>query len=56
VEQLMKQMGDRLPLILDGGETGATLASTIVDLEDDQWRILREGAVSEKDIRKALED
>ena len=56
VEQLMKQMGDRLPLILDGGETGATLASTIVDLEDDQWRILREGAVSEKEIRATLED
>ena len=56
VEQLVKQMGDRLPLILDGGETGATLASTIVDLHEDQWRILREGAVAEKDIRKVLED
>ncbi len=54
-EQLVKQMGDRLPLILDAGETKATLASTIVDLHDDQWRILREGVVSEKEIRKALE-
>ncbi len=56
VEQLTKQMGERLPLILDGGETGATLASTIVDLQGEQWRILREGVVAEKDIRKALED
>lgn len=54
-EQLVKQMGDRLALILDAGETKATLASTIVDLHDDQWRILREGVVSEKEIRKALE-
>jgi tRNA threonylcarbamoyl adenosine modification protein (Sua5/YciO/YrdC/YwlC family) len=55
-EQLVKQMGDRLPLILDAGETKATLASTIVDLHDDQWRILREGVVSEKEIRRALEE
>jgi len=56
VDQLVKQMGDRLPLILDGGETGATLASTIVDLQGEQWRILREGVVAEKDIRATLED
>jgi len=56
VEQLVKQMGERLPLILDGGETGATLASTIVDLQGEQWRILREGVVLEKSIRKAIED
>ena len=55
-EHLVKQMGDRLPLILDGGETGATLASTIVDLRSDEWRILREGTLVEKDIRKALEE
>ncbi len=54
-DQLVKQLGDRLPLILDGGETGAILASTIVDLHDDKWRILREGAVSESDISAALE-
>ncbi len=54
-DQLIKQMGDRLPLILDGGETHATLASTIVDLRGDQWRIVREGLLSEKDIRAALQ-
>ncbi len=54
-EQLVKQMGDRLPLILDGGETGASLASTIVDLRGEVWRILREGTVHEKEIRKILE-
>lgn len=55
-EQLVKQMSDRLPLILDAGETGATLASTIVDLSGDQWRILREGTVKEDDIREALDN
>ncbi len=55
-EQLIKQMGERLPMILDGGESKAALASTIVDLRGDDWRILREGIISEKDIRKAIED
>jgi tRNA threonylcarbamoyl adenosine modification protein (Sua5/YciO/YrdC/YwlC family) len=54
-QQLMKQLGDRLPLVLDIGETGVSLASTIVDLRDDHWRILREGAISESEIRAALE-
>ncbi len=53
-EQVVKQMGDRLPLVLDAGNTGASLASTIVDLHGEEWRILREGTVTEADVRKAL--
>lgn len=53
--QLLKQLGDRLPLILDGGETGAALGSTIVALRGADWSIVREGAVAEEDIRKVLE-
>jgi L-threonylcarbamoyladenylate synthase len=52
--QLIKQLGERLPLILDSGETGAVLASTIVGLQGDTWWIAREGAVPEEEIRKAL--
>ena len=52
--QVFKQLGDRLPLILDAGETGRTLASTIVDIRDEQWRIVREGAIPEADILRAL--
>jgi tRNA threonylcarbamoyl adenosine modification protein (Sua5/YciO/YrdC/YwlC family) len=54
-EQLLNQLGERLPLILDAGETGATLASTIVDLRGERWHIIREGIVTEADIRAALE-
>lgn len=49
-EQLMEQLGDRLPLILDAGDTGAMISSTIVDLRDSEWRIIREGLVSAEDI------
>jgi tRNA threonylcarbamoyl adenosine modification protein (Sua5/YciO/YrdC/YwlC family) len=55
-EQLVKQLGYRIPLILDAGETGGALSSTIVDLRDDHWQIVREGQVTEEQIRKALED
>ena len=51
---LVAQLGDRLSLVLDGGETGAVLASTILDLREDSWRIVREGRISEEQIRALL--
>ena len=36
------------------GETGGTLASTIVELTGDTWRIGREGAIPVAEIEKAL--
>ena len=53
-QQIVKQMGQRLPLILDAGGTGATLASTIVRIEDDSWSIVREGAIPDSEIYKAI--
>jgi L-threonylcarbamoyladenylate synthase len=53
-EQLVQQMGERLPLILDAGETGALLASTIIEVHGEDWRILREGLVSEEAAREAI--
>jgi tRNA threonylcarbamoyl adenosine modification protein (Sua5/YciO/YrdC/YwlC family) len=54
-EQLMKQLGLRLPLVLDGGETGMGLPSTIVGLRDDSWEILREGAIPVAEIENVLQ-
>lgn len=54
-EQLMKQLGDRLTLVLDSGDTGVSLASTIVDLHDDHWRIIREGGITEVEISAVLQ-
>jgi tRNA A37 threonylcarbamoyladenosine synthetase subunit TsaC/SUA5/YrdC len=50
----MEQLGDRLPLVLDAGDTGAALSSTIVDLRDDEWRVVRQGAIPETAIQAAL--
>ncbi|MGA8101332.1 MAG: L-threonylcarbamoyladenylate synthase [Candidatus Acidiferrales bacterium] len=54
-QQIMKQLGDRLPLVLDAGDTGGLLASTIVALRGDEWAIVRDGVIPEDDIRKALD-
>lgn len=55
-EQVMKQLGARLPLILDAGETKGNLASTIVELKDDAWRVGREGAIAAADIERVLRE
>ena len=53
-EQVMKQLGGRLPLVLNGGETGATLGSTIVEVRGGAWKIIREGAIPVPQIESAL--
>ena len=52
--QIVKQLGNRLPLILDAGDTGAVMASTIVRIDGDHWTLAREGALPEDEILKAL--
>ncbi len=51
------QIGDRLPLIVDGGPTGRAQPTTIVDLSlgGDRWAILREGAIPTHEIVMALQ-
>jgi L-threonylcarbamoyladenylate synthase len=53
-KQLVEQLGGRLPLILDAGETGVGLPSTIVGLTDGGWEVLREGAIPVAEIRAVL--
>lgn len=53
-QQVMKQLGERLPLVLDAGETGMTLPSTIVELHGEDWKIVREGAIPVAEIERAL--
>jgi L-threonylcarbamoyladenylate synthase len=53
-QQIVKQLGDRLPLVLDSGDTGGVLASTIVRIDGDTWTIAREGAIPESEIQKSF--
>ncbi|PYV08649.1 MAG: hypothetical protein DMG23_13030 [Acidobacteria bacterium] len=49
-----QQLGDTLPLILDGGRTKGELASTVVEVEKDRARILRPGMVPEAELKEYL--
>ena len=54
--ELLEQLGDRIPLIIDAGETPGNLASTIVKLEGDDWTVMRLGVISEVSIGEAIAD
>ncbi len=52
-----EQLGDQVPLIVDGGPTMRAIPTTIVDLsgEDGSWSILREGAIPTYEIALCLQ-
>jgi L-threonylcarbamoyladenylate synthase len=52
------QIGERIPLIVDGGPTGRSVPTTIVDLSNggSSWQILREGAIPTHAIALALQE
>ena len=51
-EAVRDQLGIRIPIIVDGGSSPREIASTIVDLTDEEarWKILREGAIAAQEI------
>lgn len=48
------QLGGRIDLILDGGLVPGGIPSTVVDCTSPDIKILRQGAISEADIRKTF--
>jgi tRNA threonylcarbamoyl adenosine modification protein (Sua5/YciO/YrdC/YwlC family) len=52
-----EQLGDRIPLIVDGGPTARNVPTTIVDLSCDSrtWRVLRAGAIPAHEIALAMQ-
>jgi len=53
-EEVDRQIGDLLPLILDGGPTQGEMASTVLDLTGERVRILRPGGVPESELKEFL--
>ena len=52
--EVERQVGDTVPLILDGGATRGEVPSTVVDLDADRVRILRPGGIPESAIKELL--
>lgn len=53
-DEVLAQLGGRLELVLDGGQTPGDRPSTVVDVTGEQPRVLREGPVSAAEITEAL--
>jgi tRNA threonylcarbamoyl adenosine modification protein (Sua5/YciO/YrdC/YwlC family) len=51
-DQVRGQLGDLIPIIVDGGTSPRSVASTIIDLssEDGDWHVQREGAIPLQEI------
>lgn len=49
-----EEFGDKVPIILDGGDCEVGIESTIVDLSGDQPRILRPGKITQAQIEAVI--
>ena len=56
-ERVREQLGDQIPLIVNGGPTLRSVPTTIVDLSGggNSWMILREGAIPTHEIALTLQ-
>jgi L-threonylcarbamoyladenylate synthase len=52
--EVLAQLGGRIPLILDGGQTPGGVPSTVVDCLGAEPKVLREGPISESEIFRLL--
>lgn len=53
-EHVLEDMEGKIPMLIDGGETGVGLESTVLDLTGEKPMILRPGGITLEDIRKIL--
>ena len=53
-QHVEKQLGDRIPFILDGGNCAVGLESTIISRGEAGWNILRPGGVSKDDLEAII--
>lgn len=53
-EEAVRSLGGRVHLVLDAGPVRDGVASTVVEVRDAGWRILRVGGITETEIRTAL--
>ncbi len=51
-DAVREQLGDRIGIIVDGGVSPREVASTIIDLTDEEarWKVMREGAIPSQEI------
>ena len=53
-QHVAKQLGDKIPLIVDGGQAQVGIESTVIDLVAQPVRVLRPGMIHEESLLAAL--
>ena len=53
-DQAIEQLGEKVSVYLDGGTSGDSVPSTIVDVTGDRVRVVRLGAVTLEDLREVV--
>ena len=53
-EEVLRQLGDGVDIVLDGGKTALGVASTVVDLTQPRLVMLREGPLSREQLLRSL--
>ena len=54
-QEVIDQLGNKIDLLLDGGQTPGAVPSTVVDCTQKEISILRLGSISETDLHRALD-
>lgn len=53
--QVRKNFGNAAQLLIDNGDLPPAPPSTVVDITTDGWKLVREGAITDADLRGALD-
>ena len=54
LQEIVKEFGDKVDYYIDGGKSKIGIGSTIVKVENNSIKILREGSISKKEIENIL--
>ena len=54
LQEIIKEFGDKVDYYIDGGKSKIGIGSTIVKVENNSIKILREGSISKKEIENIL--
>jgi len=52
--EVQRELGDAVDLIIDGGPSRVGQESTVIDITTDVLKMLREGAISRREVERAL--
>ena len=56
LQEIVKEFGDKVDYYIDGGKSKIGIGSTIVKVENNTIKILREGSISKKEIEDLIND